>query len=221
MAPRKRKIATSAEEEKYLREAEYISAQTEHERILTDLARLDYERASKERMRNDNNRVLDFTREVSRSYVEETIQTLHSWRRTSSDPIVIRLSSPGGSVIDGLALYDTIKSLSAEGIKITTVALGWAASMAAVLLQAGNERVVGNNAYILIHEVSSAAIGKLSEIEDEAKFTKKLNDRLFDILAERATVKRSTIAKHAKRRDWWLSAEECLRFGFADRIGYI
>jgi ATP-dependent protease ClpP protease subunit len=91
--------------------------------------------------------------------------------------------------------------------------------MGGILLQAGDERVIGKNAHLMIHEISAGAVGKLSEIEDEAKFCAMLSDRLVDILAERSTLTPTQIKRRWKRKDWWLSAEEAVELGFADRIG--
>jgi ATP-dependent protease ClpP protease subunit len=113
-------------------------------------------------------------------------------------------------------------SLREDGIKVTTAVLGMAASMAGVLLQAGDERVVGPNAHILIHEVNVDSMGgKVSALEDETKFLRRLNVRSYEILAARAKLKVAAIETRAKRRDWWLTAEEAVELGFADRIGYV
>ena len=129
------------------------------------------------------------------------------------------LNSPGGNVFAGLALYDAITDLKARGHKVTTVARGYAASMGGILLQAGTERVVGANAQVLIHEVSTMDSGKTSELEDNLKFQKKLQDRLLAILAERSTLTKAQIARRWKKTDWWLDADECIEYGIADRIG--
>lgn len=148
------------------------------------------------------------------------MEDLGVWaRRDIGKPITIIFNSPGGAVIDGLALYDFIDDLKEKGVQVTTIARGMAASMGGVLLQAGNKRIVGKNAHVLIHEVSKGSIGKVSEIEDDIKFAKKLQERLVDILAERSTMTTNQIKNKWKRKDWWLGADECVKFGFADEIG--
>lgn len=169
---------------------------------------------------NDQNRVFDYIGPVSTSTTEGCIQTLGRWKRQSKDPITIRLSSPGGSVIDGLALYDFIDGIKASGIKVRVVVLGIAASMAGVLLQAGDVRVVGPNSRYLIHEITGGSIGKLSDLEDETKLYKELNNQLYDLLAKRSKMTRKEIELKAKRRDWWMNAAEVLKNGFCDEIGY-
>ena len=82
--------------------------------------------------------------------------------------------------------YDTIRGLAKRGHHITTVVRGYAASFGAVLLQAGDVRIVGPESRVMLHEVSSMAWGKLHEIKDQVGFTKELNQRIFDLIAERS-----------------------------------
>lgn len=164
-------------------------------------------------------KIYHFFGTVTGSSVAHCIDTITQWDRLDPEAdMKIVFNSPGGSVIDGLALYDVIVGLRAKGHKIVVEAQGMAASMGGVLLQAGDERTIGANAHVLIHEVSTGAIGKFSEIEDEVAFAKKLQERLVGILAERSTLTAAQIKKRWLRKDWWLSADEAVKFGFADRI---
>lgn len=166
--------------------------------------------------------VYHFVGPVGEQSVKSCIEDLDKWsRRDPGCDFTLILNTPGGDVIDGLALYDFITQDLREnrGHKVTTVARGYAASMGGILLQAGDERLIGKNAYVLIHEVSSGAIGKVSELEDEFKFTKRLQERLVCILAERSTLNESEIKKRWRRKDWWISSDEATELGFADRIG--
>jgi len=165
-----------------------------------------------------NQRIYDFNTDVRQASVTECIETLSEWRHRSPDPMTIRFTSPGGQVMPGLALFDYILALRDEGIVVNTVALGEAASMAGILLQAGTKRFVGPNTYLLIHEVTSSAIGKTSEVEDEIAFVKRIQARLVGILAERSTMKPAAITRRWRRKDWWLDADEVVRLGFADVI---
>lgn len=170
---------------------------------------------------SDEHRIYNYFGAVDASGVHAAIDVLGNWTRrpTESKELTIVLNSPGGSVIHGLALFDFLDQVRDSGWKITTVARGMAASMGGVLLQSGDERIIGKNANLLIHEVSTLGIGKLSEIEDEIKFTKKLQERLLDILASRSTMNKDQIKNKWRRKDWWLSSEEAVELGFADRIG--
>jgi ATP-dependent Clp protease protease subunit len=170
---------------------------------------------------SDEHRIYNYFGTVDAGGVHSAIDVIGNWTRrpTENKNLTVVLNSPGGSVIHGLALYDFLEGLKGEGWRITTIARGMAASMGGVLLQVGDERIIGKNANLLIHEVSTLGIGKLSEIEDEIKFTKKLQERLLDILASRSTMTKEQIKNKWRRKDWWLGSEETLELGFADRIG--
>jgi ATP-dependent Clp protease protease subunit len=143
---------------------------------------------------------------------------LHSPEETQDKPFRIDITSPGGSVFDGLALIDYSRKLRAEGYVINTFGTGLIASMAVPLLQMGETRIVGRNSWLMVHEISDFAIGTVADIEDVAKFNRRLNDNLYDILAERSTLSRKQIKERATRRDWYFSAEEAVKIGFADAV---
>lgn len=147
------------------------------------------------------------------------ISHLDQWSREAPGcDITLVINSPGGNVIDGLALYDYLQQLRHDGHKLTTVTVGMAASMGGVLLQAGDVRVASRNSVILIHEVATGASGKMTDLEDEIEFTKRLQSKLVEILAERSTMTKRQIETRWKRRDWWLDAEDALAKGFVDEI---
>ena len=171
-----------------------------------------------ERSDADCHRVYHFYGMVNQVAVALAMNTIGQWARRETAPIEIVFNSPGGSIIEGLALYDFILSLRDQGNEVTTVGLGMVASMGGVLLQAGDKRVVGRNCHMLIHEASTFTGGKLSELEDEVAFVKRLQERLVDILAERSTLSKAEIRRRWKRRDWWLSSDQTVELGFADGI---
>lgn len=163
-----------------------------------------------------------FNGQVTGSSVEKCIKELTIWHRV--DPkceMTIILNSPGGEVIAGMNLFDFIRYLSSEGHKITTVAMGYAASMAGILLQAGDHRIIGREAYLLIHEVSFSAAGSMGDVEDTVEWVKKVQDRVLDIFTARSAgkMKREEIEAKWKRKDWWLSSEEAMNAGFVDEVG--
>lgn len=160
-----------------------------------------------------------FHSDVDEDSVKDCISVLSLWsRRNPGEDFTITFTSPGGYVADGLALYDFIQELKHRGHHVTTVGLGWAASMGAVLLQAGTHRVVGPNSYIMIHEVSGGAIGKSSKLKDAAKWAEELTDRLAGILAANTNVTKEEILTRSDRRDWFIWPEEALQLGFVDEI---
>jgi ATP-dependent protease ClpP protease subunit len=134
--------------------------------------------------------------------------------------VTITIDSQGGSVTDGLALYDQILRMRRGGSYITTRGTGIVASMAAVLLQAGDERIMDARAKMLIHEGSSIISGQLTraEQEDMKVFQDMLLSDILDIISERSTLSKRQIQARWKRKDWWLTAEQAVKNGFADRV---
>lgn len=196
-------------QEKLSLESEILSYELENSKREADTERNNLAQA----------RIWPYWGNVDKGSVKTTIDALGLWvRKDPSKPISIVFNSPGGSVFDGLALFDFIREVRANGTPVHTTALGMAASMGGILLQAGEHRVMGRNAYMLIHEVSAGAVGKLSEMEDEAKLMGRLCDKLVTILAERSTFSPAQIKTRWKRKDWWLDADECLRYGFVDEV---
>ncbi len=148
------------------------------------------------------------------------MSALNVWgRRFPGEPLRIVIDSPGGSVIDGLHLYDAIQELRATH-HVTTVGMGMAASMAGILLQAGDVREMSANAYLLIHEVSSGASGTVTAMRDETQFLEALNSRGMDLLTARSTMTTEEVLDKIARKDWWLDADAALEYGFIDTINY-
>lgn len=160
-----------------------------------------------------------FYTEVDDATVFTVIRQLSNWsNRFPGEPITLVFHSPGGLVIDGLHLFDYIRGLMAKGHHVTTKATGYAASMGAVLLQAGDHRTMTPNAYLMLHEVSAGALGSLSEMEERIAFNRRLNGNLLDILAERSAYTAEEISDMWRKTDCWLSATEALEQGFIDEI---
>lgn len=205
----------------------------EHLRYLVEQARIDAEVAAitlaqmdrEERIQRTHDiyhHAYTFDSAVSEKSVKQCIQTLTAWSRDAPGcDITLYLNSPGGDIVEGFALIDFLVDLRNRGHHVRTVALGMAASMSAVILQAGDERIMGANAILLIHEGSLGAVGSFGEVEDQVALMTKLQSRIFALLAERATNPKTTIAylkKQAKRTDWWLDSNEALNLGLIDSI---
>lgn len=135
-------------------------------------------------------------------------------------PIVI--TSYGGSVYALLAILDIMATATKP---IATIALGAAMSCGSVLLSAGTKgfRFAGTNTDIMIHEVSSGEMGKLTELEAGVKEVKRLNKILMRQLAKNADKKDPDFfMKEMKSRtnlDWYLSAVDCKKLGLIDHVG--
>ena len=167
-----------------------------------------------------NHRIYHFIGQVTDKTVWDCVSTVGRWaRRAPGEPITIIFNSPGGGVSPGLALYDQILEWREQGHHITTIARGWAASMGSILLQAGDDRVVGPNAYVMVHEISDVMAGKFADLEDDLETGRRMQDRLATILAERSIYSKEQIKRKMKKKDVWLDAQETIAWGLADRIG--
>jgi len=147
------------------------------------------------------------------------MKRLTEWSRL--DPkcdIEIIFSSPGGSIIDGFELFDHIQHLRNKGHHVTTGTLGMAASMAGILLQAGDTRWVGHQAWIMIHRAAFGAYGKTYEVEDEVEFVKRIEERILDIFTSRTKLTKQKIKRNWDRKDWWISADEAIELHLVDEI---
>ena len=198
--------------------ADLRKLQLETERTVLELESM--RRAERDRAAHPHSaHVYTFYSGVDAESVQQCMSELGTWsRRDPGSEITVIFNSPGGSVLDGLALFDYLRHLRSVGHPVTTMALGRAASMGAVLLQAGSKRVIGRNAFLLIHEVSHHSVGKVSEMEDGVGFTKRLQTRLLAILAERSNLTEKELSRRWVRRDWWLDAEEAVALGLADEL---
>ena len=204
-------------------EAEHAEAEAQIARaqaIAAEIGKRDLERKEVDYLAgNKFHKVYAFNDAVGASSVGACISQFNIWSRT--DPacdIEIIFNSPGGSVIEGMALYDYFQMLRRAGHKLTTVTYGMAASMAGILLQAGDIRAIGSESYVLIHEISTGAIGKIGEIEDVVEFTKKIQGRVLQIFADRSNKTVGYFEKHWRRKDWWLDSAECYELGLVDEI---
>lgn len=170
-----------------------------------------------------------FNTAVTEASVNACIASLTAWSRQDPNCAVeIVFNSPGGSVVDGMALFDYIQMLRNSGHKVTTVALGMAASMAGILLQAGDVRAIGAQSWLMIHEASFGASGKTGEVEDRVEWVKRVQDRILTIFADRCAsadsttatkrLSRKAIKNRWHRKDFWVSADEALAFGLVDEI---
>ena len=126
------------------------------------------------------------------------------------------INSPGGSVTDGFAIYDTMHYVKCD---VATYCIGMAASMGAFLLAGGakGKRFVLPNAEIMIHQPSGGAKGQATEIEIVAKQIVRTKERLNRILSENTGQPIEKVAADTER-DNWMSAEEALEYGIVDRI---
>ena len=139
----------------------------------------------------------------------------------SEDPdkeIYLYINSPGGSITDGMAIVDTINYIKCP---VSTICIGMAASMGAVLLASGakGKRLATPNAEILIHQplISGGLAGQTTEIKIHADHMVKTREKLNKLLSEKTGQDLETIEKDTER-DNYMTAEETLKYGLIDEI---
>ncbi|MBE6669816.1 MAG: ATP-dependent Clp endopeptidase proteolytic subunit ClpP [Ruminococcaceae bacterium] len=126
------------------------------------------------------------------------------------------INSPGGSVTDGMAIYDTMQFVKCD---VSTICIGMAASMGAFLLAAGTKgkRIALPNSEIMIHQPLGGARGQATDIKIQADLILRTRDRLNKILAERTGRSIEEIARDTER-DNYMTAEQALEYGLIDKI---
>ncbi len=130
--------------------------------------------------------------------------------------ISIYINSPGGSVYAGLGIYDTMQFIQSD---VATICTGMAASMAAVLLVAGQEgkRSALTHSRVMIHQPLGGAQGQASDIEITAREIQKLKKELYTIIADHSHTDYDKVWADSDR-DYWMTAEEAKAYGMIDQV---
>jgi len=130
--------------------------------------------------------------------------------------IQIYVNSPGGSVYAGLGIYDTMQYIQPD---VATICTGMAASMAAVLLCAGEKgkRTALKHARVMIHQPMGGAEGQASDIEITAREIMKLKKELYEIIADHSGKKYDDVYQDSDR-DYWMTADEAKKYGMIDEV---
>lgn len=134
----------------------------------------------------------------------------------SKSDIQLYINSPGGSVYAGLGIYDTMQLVQSD---VATICTGLAASMASVLLTAGTKgkRSALPHSRVMIHQPLGGAEGQASDIEITAREIIKLKKELYEIISLHSGKSLAQIEKDADR-DYWMTAQEALKYGMIDEI---
>ncbi|MCM1029353.1 MAG: ATP-dependent Clp endopeptidase proteolytic subunit ClpP [Pseudoflavonifractor sp.] len=137
----------------------------------------------------------------------------------SADPgkdVSIYINSPGGSVYAGLGIYDTMQYIQSD---VATICTGIAASMAAVLLVAGQKgkRFALRHSRVMIHQPMGGAQGQASDIEITAREIQKLKKELYNIIAEHSGQPFEKVERDSDR-DYWMTADEAKDYGMIDQV---
>jgi len=143
-------------------------------------------------------------------------QLLFLESENSKKDVSIYINSPGGSVSAGLAIYDTMKYIKCD---ITTICVGMAASMAAVLLAGGTKgkRFALPHARILIHQLMGGVQGQATDIDIQAKEILRMKEILNKVLSEHTGQTMDKIDKDTDR-DYYMSPEEAKKYGLIDKV---
>jgi len=143
-------------------------------------------------------------------------QMLYLESKDSTKDINLYINSPGGNVDDGLAIFDTINYLKCN---VSTICIGLAASMAAILLASGTKgkRFALPNSRILIHQPLGGAQGQASDIKIAAEQIIKIKERVNKILSN-ITGKSIEIIENDTNRDYHLTSEEAKTYGLIDKV---
>ncbi|MFA5024102.1 MAG: ATP-dependent Clp protease proteolytic subunit [Patescibacteria group bacterium] len=132
-------------------------------------------------------------------------------------PVSIYIDTFGGCVDSALLMYDAMKSCC---MPVVTIGIGKCMSAGVLLLAAGEKenRFVTPNCRIMIHQISGAVIGNMTEMQNSIDETKRLQDIYFDLLAKETGQVKSKIMNDISSCDYYMSAQESIKYGIADKL---
>lgn len=164
-------------------------------------------------------RIIYLDGEITEESAKRTIETLLKLDIINHKDIKMYINSEGGSVNAGLAIIDTMNSIKSD---VSTICLGRAASMGAILLINGTKgkRCIGTYSEIMIHEVATYGgnYGKVSEQHDKLKRTTYVNRKIQRIIASKTNMSLKDVQKDTKKKDTWINSKNALKYGFVDRV---
>lgn len=138
-------------------------------------------------------------------------QFVKDLRAIKAEHITVRINSEGGSVFDGIAIYNAIRN---HGAKITTRVEGIAASMASVLVLAGDERLIADAGFVMMHNAWTWVDGESGDLRKAADVLDKLNEQLAAIYSDRLGKSAEEVRAIMDAETWW-NADEAISHGFA------
>jgi ATP-dependent Clp protease protease subunit len=143
-------------------------------------------------------------------------ELIHLANEDSEADIKMYINSPGGSVYDGLAIYDTMNYIKPD---VQTFGIGLQASMGAFLLSSGakGKRHLLPNSRVMIHQPSSGTQGKVTDQEISLREALELKEKLTEIMAKNTGQKLAKV-KADMERDFWMGAKDAVAYGVADSV---
>ena len=161
-----------------------------------------------------NDRIIMLTEDVNSASASVIVaQLLYLEAQDPTKDISLYINSPGGSVTDGFAIYDTMNYIKCD---VSTICMGMAASMGAFLLAAG-AKGKRSNSDIMIHQPSGGAQGQATDMEIHTKHILDTKKRLNEILARNTGQPVEVIAKDTNR-DNFMTAQQALEYGLIDKV---
>lgn len=164
-----------------------------------------------------NDRIIILNDEVNSASAGLVVaQLLYLESQDPNKDICLYINSPGGSVIDGMAIYDTIQYIKCD---VSTICVGLAASMGAFLLSSGTKgkRFALPNSEVMIHQPSGGAQGQATDIEIHTKHILHTKKKLNEILAANTGQSIETITKDTER-DNFMTAQQAMEYGLIDKV---
>lgn len=164
-----------------------------------------------------NERIIFLGEEVNEGTANVVVaQLLHLAYVDPKKDIKLYINSPGGTVYDGLAIYDTIQYITPD---VQTIGIGLQASMGSFLLSSGTKgkRFALPNSRIMIHQPSSGTQGKVTDQEISLRESMYVKQQLNEMLAKNTGQKIAKIEKDMER-DYWMSAKEAKEYGIIDEV---
>lgn len=161
-------------------------------------------------------RIVFLSGEINQELANGVVLQLLMLDSMNHDDIYLYINSPGGSVADGLAIIDTMNLIKSD---VQTIAIGTAASMAAVILASGSKgkRFALPNASILLHQIMGGVQGQASDIEKTYNHLNNMKLKLLNILSKTTGNKVKKVESDIDR-DFWLDASESIEYGVIDTI---
>jgi ATP-dependent Clp protease protease subunit len=161
-------------------------------------------------------RIIYFTGVVNSETCDTAIAQLLYLSSVDERDISMYINSPGGSVVDGLGLVDTMNYINCD---IATTCIGMAASMGSVLLSNGakGKRFVLPHSRVMIHQVSSSQSGTLADLEIEIEQTRRCKNDVYKILADNTGHTFEEMEKLCDRNNWFIG-QEAVDLGIADKV---
>ena len=164
-----------------------------------------------------NDRIVMLNEEVNSASASVVVaQLLYLESQDPTNDISLYINSPGGSVTDGFAIYDTMQYIKCD---VSTICMGMAASMGAFLLAAGTKgkRIALPNSTIMIHQPLGGYKGQATDMEIHTRYMLDIKARLNKILSEN-TGKPLDIIKNDTERDNFMTAQQALEYGLIDKV---